>query len=85
MNRYEIDVKSMCFTDILGEAFTLPYSDRLAEAVLLINEACSIEVKKREEYILEEFVVKKYQEIKTTKDSKVIRDTLLEIARYYKK
>lgn len=38
---YEIDVKSMCRTDKLGERIILPYSEELDKAVLLINKLCS--------------------------------------------
>ena len=40
-NEYEIDIKSLCRTDELGERFYLPYSEELNKAVLLLNKLCS--------------------------------------------
>lgn len=87
-NRYEIHVESMCFTDKLGTSFQLPYSDKLHDAILIINEECSKEVSRREKQELDEFVARKYSELRVEQEinnSKRIREIMTEIACYYKK
>lgn len=58
-----VNFQSMCRSNILGEGVTLPTSPELEQAILVINKACSDEVKRREEYFIEEFLLSKAKEI----------------------
>lgn len=77
---YTIDVESFLRTDELGESISLPYSDELDRAVLLINKLCSDEVRRRSKLIRDEYLSRKYREIKTSiSDPSKMKEILNEI------
>jgi len=58
-----LHVESMCRSDILGDTIVLPATPELEQAILVISNACSDEVKKREDYLVYELLDTKMRQI----------------------
>ena len=70
MQRYEIHVDSFLrMTELgvgIGDRISVPNIEGLDEAVCLVNKACSMELWKRQESELDDFLVKQWNKIKET-------------------
>ena len=92
-DRYRIHVDSMLRIRELGYDMgdndlwiELPNIEGLDEAVILINKAASIELHKKEEDCLEQFIVEQFRKVKNAMDIKdvdSIREIMKETATYY--
>lgn len=67
MNKVRVTTKSLCFTDKLGSDFELPETPELCDAIMVINKACSDEVKRRDKDIpfLEAFATFKWDAVQS--------------------
>lgn len=86
MSRINIDVQSLLRTDHLGDQFELPETPAIADALMIINEACSREVRRRNRAELEDFLATKFGElqaaIKEGACSNTKRQIMLSIVNY---
>jgi len=91
-DRFTIHVDSLLRLNELGIDFNenttleVPNIEGLEEAINLVNKACSIELKSRNERKLEEFCAKQFRKLRDAEDSaERTKEIMRETAEFYKK
>jgi hypothetical protein len=84
MKMYNIHIPSFLHTEWFGtDTIVLPESEGLHEACLLINKLCADKKRKEQENLRDEYLAKKYRQLKVNIDNgQVCRDILREISEY---
>ena len=79
----EVDFEHLTRSDYLGDRTSFPYSEELQNALRTVNDACEKRVGRIKRDIKNEFLAKKYNELKQKEgDTKKIMVILNEIADY---